>query len=150
MKVGEHCTNQVVVGETSDSLLDVARRMRLQNTEYLVVIEKSGNYVIPKGILTGRDIVNQIILEDMDPKTMTLADIIINDTIIAREDDDVDNTIARMSEMGVRYLPVVNNSGFLTGIFTIDDFIHVLSEEVNKLRSQVRSGESPGQNLYSA
>jgi len=137
MKVVEFCTHQVVVGEASDSLLEVAKRMRLQNTEYLVVVEKDGNHVTPKGILTGRDIVNQTILEDIDPKYITLADIVITEPVIAREDDDVDITINRMSEMGIRYVPVVNNRGLLTGIFTIDDFINVFSRELNDLRSLV-------------
>ena len=139
MKVGDFCTHQVVVGESSDNLLDVAKRMRLQNTEYLVVIEKNNERVIPKGILTSRDIFNQTILENIDPKIMTLADIIVDEPVIAREDDDVDITISRISELGIRYLPVVNNAGLLTGIFTIDDYINVLSIELTDLRSRLCS-----------
>ena len=143
MKVGTYCKRQFVVGEAADSLFEAASRMRRENSEYLVVVEKQGNYVTTRGVLTSRDIVNQSILEDIDPKTMTLADIIISEPVIAREDDDVDNIITRMSQIGIHYLPVVNNEGLLTGIFTIDDLIHLLSDELKTLKS-LAGRELPG------
>lgn len=149
MKVGEFCTHQVVIGEATEYLLDAARRMQRLNTEYLLVVDRNGDYVTPKGILTGRDIVNQTLLEDMDPNTMTLADIILSEPIIAREDDDIENIINRMSESGVRYIPVVNNTGLLSGIFTFDNFIDVLSTEVSRLRSLVIRENTLDQNTTS-
>ena len=146
MKVGEFCNHQVVVGEATDSLLNAARRMRRLNTEYLIVIEKNGDYVTPKGILTGRDIINQSFLEDIDPNTMTLADMMLSEPVIAREDDEIDSTLSIMSKIGIRYIPVVNNMGLLTGIFTIDNYINALSEEVNRLRALVNRGETHSEN----
>lgn len=134
MKVGEYCTHKFVFGETSDNLTDAARRMSLQNSDYLVVIEKNDDYTTAKGVLTNRDIINQTVLEDINPASMTLADIIIRDPVIAHEDDELENVIGRMLEMGLRYISVVDNRGALTGVITIDVLFNVLFKEVNRLR----------------
>ena len=144
VKVADFCTHQVVVGETSDTLLDAAKRMSLHNSDYLVVIERNGDYLTAKGVLTDRDIIKQTILEDIEPGGMTLADIIIRDPVIAREDDEIENVIGRMTEIGLRYVPVVNNKGMLTGIITIDVLFNMLYEEVNKLRLLMPGANTSG------
>lgn len=138
MKVSEFCTHKFVFGDTADTLLDAAGRMSLQNSDYLVVIEKQGDYLTAKGVITNRDIINQTILEDINPASMTLGDVIIRDPVIAREDDELENVISRMTEMGLRYLPVVDNSGVLTGVITMDVLFNVLFEEITRLRLMLR------------
>ena len=149
MKVGKYCNHNIVVGEVSDSLLNAARLMHGQNTVYLVVIEKIGNFIKPIGILTCRDILNQCIIENIDPATINLADIIISEPVLAREDDGVDITVTRMSEMDLRCIPVVNNLGQLIGIFTIDDLIKVFLDEKDQRKLLADRTKEAGQNPHS-
>lgn len=134
MKVSEFCTHKFVFGDSSDTLLAAARRMSLQNSDYLLVIEKHGDSISAKGVLTDRDIINQTILEDIDPGSMTLADIIIREPVIAREEDEVVDVIARMTEMALRCIPVIDSDGKLTGVITIDFVFNLLFKELSKAR----------------
>ena len=145
MKAGEFCTHKFVFGESSDNLLDAARRMSLQNSDFLVVIEKNGDHLTAKGVLTNSDIINQTVLEDINPASMTLSDIIIRDPVITREDDELDRVIGRMKEMDLRHVPVVDHSGVLTGVITIDVLLNALYEEVNKLRLMLPGASEAGQ-----
>ena len=146
MKVGKYCNHNIVVGETSDNLLYAARLMHGQNTGYLVVIEKNGSFIKPVGILTCRDILNQCLIENIDPATISLADMIISEPVLAREDDDIEISVTRMSEMDLKCIPVVNNTGQLMGIFTIDDLIKVFLDENDQLKLLTDRVRETGQN----
>lgn len=149
MKVGNYCNHNIVVGEASDNLLYAVRLMHGQNAGYLVVIEKHDSFIKPVGVLTDRDIVNLSLIENIEPDTITLAEVIISGPVFAREDDDIDITATRMSEMGLHYIPVVNNMGQLTGIFTIDDLIKVFLDENHQLRLLAERAEESARKMQS-
>lgn len=121
--------------------------MHRENAGCLVIIERHGDYIKPIGILTDRDIVNQIIIEELDPTAITLSDINSGELVIARESDDINTTLERMSEKELRYVPVINNEGLLTGIFAIEEILKGLSEHTNLLSFLDGPGKNAGQNL---
>ncbi|MGZ8215058.1 MAG: CBS domain-containing protein, partial [Methylosarcina sp.] len=52
---------------------------------------------------------------------------------LAKENDDVDETIKVMRQKGIRRMPVVDNAGALIGIITLDDLIDLIAEQLKDL-----------------
>jgi predicted transcriptional regulator len=53
------------------------------------------------------------------------------------EAEDVEDVIMKMQRMGIRRMPVVDDAGELSGIFTVDDFLGLLSEDLASIVSLV-------------
>jgi CBS domain-containing protein len=94
----------------------------------LVVAEERDGRRVPIGILTDRDIVIEVIAEDVDVGSVAIGDVMSFKLLTAREEDDTFDTIKLMQTKGVRRLPVVDKQGQLVGIVTIDDLIDLLAE----------------------
>ena len=57
--------------------------------------------------------------------------------LIAREDDDLFDTIEMMRAKGVRRIPVTDSLGLLVGILTIDDLLKIIYEEMGNVVSLI-------------
>ena len=85
---------------------------------------------MPAGILTQRDIVVAVVARGLDPAKFTVADIMSEHIVLARESDDVLETIEKMRQEGVRRMPVVNDRNVLTGIISLDDLLLAVAQEL--------------------
>ena len=72
------------------------------------------------GMITDRDIAVRGVAEGHGPDT-PVRELMTNDIVSAREDDDTDDVAARMSEAQVRRLPVVDAEERLCGIVSLAD-----------------------------
>jgi len=72
------------------------------------------------GMVTDRDIAVRGIAKGNGPET-PVRDLMTSDCICAREDDNVQDIAARMSEAQVRRLPVLDSSDRLCGIVSLGD-----------------------------
>jgi predicted transcriptional regulator len=95
-----------------------------------VVAERSGKALCPLGILTDRDIVVEVIADNIGLDEVTVRDTMSDQLITASEDDDLLATLMQMRENGVRRLPVVDGKGHLVGILTADDVIGLVAREL--------------------
>lgn len=130
MSIGEFCTREVVIAERNTTIVEVAKLMRKHHVGDVVVIERQEDRVIPVGIITDRDIVVELIAEEVDPDSVTAADIMSMNLITAPEKEGIWDTLQRMRNKGIRRLPVVNDEGGLEGILTVDDLIELLADEL--------------------
>jgi CBS domain-containing protein len=128
MSIGDICNREVVLVNKDSSVQDAARLMRVHHVGDLVVAEERDGRRIPIGILTDRDIVIEVIAEDVDVGSVAIGDVMSFKLLTAREEDDTFDTIKLMQTKGVRRLPVVDKQGQLVGIVTIDDLIDLLAE----------------------
>lgn len=138
MSVGEVCNRDVVVVKKSESALDAALLMRRFHVGDLVVIEEEGGQRIPVGIVTDRDIVIEAVAEDVNCRELTVGDIMSTDLVTVNEDEDVIDTVKMMRATGIRRVPVVDGSGVLVGIVTVDDLIELLAEVLDDLTKLIR------------
>lgn len=138
MSVGEVCNRDVVVVKKSESALDAALLMRRFHVGDLVVIEEEGGQRIPVGIVTDRDIVIEAVAEDVNCRELTVGDIMSTDLVTVNEDEDVIDTVKMMRANGIRRVPVVDGSGVLVGIVTVDDLIELLAEVLDDLTKLIR------------
>jgi len=127
------CNREVLIAEKHNTILDVAKLMRDYHAGSVVVIEERNGFRYPLGIVTDRDIVIEIIAKEVDINSITLEDIMYRDIILGKENDDVNEAIKTMRQKGIRRLPVVDNSGALIGIVTLDDLIDLFAEQLKDL-----------------
>jgi len=137
MNVGEVCNREVVIISKGDSIIDAAKMMRQYNVGDLIVVEETQGGRVPVGILTDRDIVIEIIAEEVELDKITVGDSMSYELLVAYEQDEVFETVRRMSRKGVRRLPVINIDGGLEGIITVDNIIDLLAEQLADLASLV-------------
>ena len=128
MTVRDICTRSVVVAPQTDGIVDAAKRMRGAHVGALVVVENRSGRQMPIGIVTDRDIVISVVASDPQHLPYLLVnDVMSDELVIAAEDESVETALKRMKEHGVRRLPVVDASGALTGILTLDDVLEYLT-----------------------
>lgn len=133
MPVGELCIRQVVVTARKTSVLEAAKLMRQHHVGDVVVTDEISGHRVPVGIVTDRDIVLEVLAQELDATSLTVGDIMTGDLITVRENDGVFQTIQLMRAKGARRAPVVDGQGVLVGIVSADDFVELLAEELNQL-----------------
>jgi CBS domain-containing protein len=126
MKISQVCNRNVVTTVPRASIADVARLMREHHVGSVVVIDPPGSG-IPVGLVTDRDIVVEAVAADIDPRTLSAGEIMSGDLATAAEGDEAAASLKTMRERGIRRLPVVDASGQLVGIVTLDDLLEPAS-----------------------
>lgn len=133
MTIGEICNRDVVFAARDTTVQAAAKLMRHYHVGSLVVIDDIGGKRVPAGIVTDRDIVVEVDAVDLDPKVITVGDIMSPDLATVPDSQGVLETMEVMRFKGVRRMPVVDREGGLAGIVTIDDLLEVLAEELTDL-----------------
>ena len=138
MTIGEICTRVTVFTTRETTVATAARLMRHHHVGTLVVVEEmNGGKRVPVGIVTDRDVVIEVMATGLDPNAITVGDIMGQELVTARESEGVLETMQIMRYKGVRRLPIVDKSGGLVGIVSIDDLLEVLAEEFSELAKVV-------------
>lgn len=130
MSIGEFCTREVVVAEKNIGMVALAQLMRKYHVGDVVIVEKHVDRMLPVGIVTDRDIVVELIAEEVDLESVTAGDVMSTGLITAKQKDGLWDTLQLMRSQGIRRLPVVSEEEFLEGILTVDDLIELLADEL--------------------
>lgn len=130
MNAGELCNREVVVAYRNNTLVEAAKLMREHHVGSLVVVVDRLSERVPVGILTDRDIVVAVVAKELDPRTLTVGEVIGGELLAVHEKDNIPDALRLMREKGVRRLPVLTHSGALAGILTIDDLLELMAEEL--------------------
>ena len=127
MSIGKFCRRNVVCAVPDTTIVDAAQLMRRNHVGNLIVVDKPGAERRPIGIVTDRDIVVEVLGNDLDPAQTTVAQVMSSRLVIAQETEDTAVAVERMHMHGVRRMPIVNHSGSLVGVFTLDDAVKLLA-----------------------
>ncbi len=138
MRVGDYCKHGVVTVTASADIVDAANLMRSEHVGFLVVLESESGPRTPVGVLTDRDIVVQVTARGIDPRAITVADIMSRKPIVATEADDVNEAVQGMRIAGVRRVPVVTSEGTITGVIAMDVVLEVVAGLVCDMCGTVR------------
>ncbi len=133
MTAGAFCNRKVIVTGADTPIYEAAGLMREHHVGCLVVVEAGDVGDEPIGLVTDRDIVVEVIAQNINPDTLQTGDIMAADPICVHEDESLWNTIKRMSAHGIRRLPVIDNAGALVGLLAVDDLLDLLSVELSQL-----------------
>jgi len=116
MKVSEVMTREVQTVRPDQTVREAAGFMLSADAGSIPVTE--GDRLI--GMITDRDIAVRGVAEGYGPDT-PVRDLMSNDMVTARIDDEVDDVAVRMSEAQIRRLPVVDEQNQLCGIVSLGD-----------------------------
>jgi CBS domain-containing protein len=131
MNAGEICNREVVVAYKNMTLPEAAKLMREHHVGSLVVVVDRLSERVPVGILTDRDLTVAVLAKELDPRTLTVGDVLGNELFTVRETDSITDALRLMRERGVRRLPVLTHSAALAGILTIDDVLDIVTEQLS-------------------
>jgi CBS domain-containing protein len=122
MKISEVMTRNVKTVSPDTTAQEAAGFMLSEDAGSMPVSE--GDRLI--GMVTDRDIAVRGVAKGRGPDT-PVRELMTEEIICVREDDDVDDVASKMSEAQVRRLPVVDDNDRLCGIVSLGD----LSRETN-------------------
>jgi CBS domain-containing protein len=133
VQIRDLAIRDVVTVTPQTTLAQCAQIMRNQHVGSVVVLDDKGRRDKPTGILTDRDIVIEAVAMSLDPSTLTAGDVMSTPLATVHEDDDILDALAKMREVGVRRLPVLDAAGNLTGLVAVDNLLEALAEEVDSV-----------------
>ena len=116
MKISDVMTREVATVRADQTAQEAANFMLQGDAGSIPVID--GDRLI--GMITDRDIAVRGVAKGHGPET-AVRDLMTSGLICAREDDDIDEVAAKMSEAQVRRLPVIDSSENLVGIVSLGD-----------------------------
>ncbi len=115
--------SDVVTIDRSATVFDAAKKMNDHRIGALVVI--SGDKAV--GIFTERDILNRVVAEELDPRTLQVEKVMTSPMACCRRDTTLDDCKAMMTSQRARHLPVVEE-GKLYGMVSSGDIVALESE----------------------
>lgn len=125
---------EVVTAEREDTVESIVDDMAENNVGSVVVVEDDR----PVGIVTDRTIALAL-RESPDVVEQTAEDLMAEDLATATVDSDAFEVLNRMSDTGVRRIPIVDEDGELKGIVTLDDVLLFLEDNLHTVAETVRA-----------
>jgi CBS domain-containing protein len=133
MPIGEFAIRDVITAARDTPVIEAARLMRKHHVGDIIITEESGAKRLPVGIVTDRDIVMEVLAQDVDPAKLSAGDIMSGEIVTVKQSEGVWRTIELMRAKGLRRLPVVDDAGALVGIVSADDLIGLLADELSAI-----------------
>ncbi len=124
MKVSEVMTRDVQTVRPDQPVQQAASFMLSADAGSIPVTD--GDKLI--GMITDRDIAVRGVAKGYGPDT-PVRELMTDDVICAREDDDIDDIASKMSEAQVRRLPVIDSDQRLCGIVSLGDLSRDADED---------------------
>ncbi|MEM5371417.1 CBS domain-containing protein [Paraburkholderia azotifigens] len=122
MKASDICSREVITCPSGTTVLEACKIMRANHVGDIVVVEATpGGEPRPRGILTDRDIVLEVLAREVDAATVFVDDAMSSPLVVAYGWEDMREVAKRMRLHAVRRLPVVGQAGELIGIISLDD-----------------------------
>lgn len=135
MPLRDISVKDVVTVAPDTNIHEAAQLMRDRHVGDLVAVKRHGLVLKPVGIVTDRDIVSLVVANGIDPRMITVEDVMVRNPLTVQEDEGVLHVTSRMREAGVRRLPVVDKNGNLKGIVALADLLSLISQELHNLAS---------------
>lgn len=133
MNIGEVCSREVYIFKAGEPLANAVAEMMKRHVGAIVVVETETDRVRPVGIVTDRDVIRGQVSLKKDLPSLTLREVMTSAPLTVSETSGVAEAIERMQARRVRRVPVVNDSGDLVGIVSLDDLLPIVAEELGAL-----------------
>lgn len=104
----------------SDSVIKAAQLMKSEDVGPIPIVTDKDNKKLT-GIVTDRDLAIKVVAEGRDAQATSVQEVMSEDLITCKEDDDVDKVLKLMEDHRLRRIPVVDRSDRLLGIIAQAD-----------------------------
>ncbi|MCG8553753.1 MAG: CBS domain-containing protein [Proteobacteria bacterium] len=118
----------------SANCVQAARLMRDENIGAVVVAQDRR----PVGMVTDRDLVQRVLAAGEDPQRTTLADVMTGQPVFLASSRTLAEAIQTMRELSIRRIPVVDETGALCGMVSMDDAIIQIAERLGGVAETIR------------
>ena len=115
--------------EETTSVQEAAKKMKDKNVSSLVVVDMNGK---PQGLVTERDLVRKVCINDVHTSTVTNKEIMSFPLITINATSSPSMAADMMLKKNVRHLLVIDNVNKLIGIITPLDFTRYQEYTVDK------------------
>lgn len=132
-RIGDLMTRGVHTLEPDDTLVRAAVGMRDAGVGSLPVC-RDGAVI---GMVTDRDLVVRAMADGADARTVRVSDVMTPDVLVAREDDRLQDVIARMGRRQVRRIPVLDAQDRLVGMLALGDVAVRSDAKTDRVLEQV-------------
>jgi len=120
IRVKDLMTSNIISVSFETSVMEAARVMMMRDISS-VLIKSEDEYV---GILTDRDIINNIVANGLDSKEIMAGEIMSKPLITISEDASIDQAAEKMRDNKIRRLVVERKSG-IAGVISESDIVRV-------------------------
>ena len=134
------CREQVVAISPDTPAVDAARVMGEKNVGSVVVVSGDNR---PVGILTDRDLVVRVMAQERDPGAVRAEEVMTRDVVTFQDSMGIYDAIQKMTDEGIRRMPVIDEAGRLIGIVTMDDMIRMLGKEMAIIAKNIEKQSPP-------
>jgi CBS domain-containing protein len=142
MLVADCCSAAVVVAQRGTGVVEAAKLMREFHVGTVVVVDPACGNPVPIGMITDRDLVLEVLADEVQPAGVTLGDIMMQGLVTAQAGDDLLETLERMRCSGIRRMPVVDEAGTLAGILSVDDILETLADAIGRVPQLARNQQA--------
>ena len=117
------------------TVMEAARKMNDANVGAVVVLDGG----VVQGMFSERDVMLRIVLENKDPQTTLVKDVMTTNIVAIRKDTKVEEAVNLMWERHIRHLPVIREDGQVEGIVEIRNLFHERIEDVSQQLDSLES-----------
>ena len=120
-------TKNPICATPDDNVAEVARLMRDNDIGPVPITESKASKRLV-GIVTDRDLALKVVAEGRDPSSTKVRDVMTEDVVTCRADDEVEDTLQAMSKNQLRRILVVDENDMLVGIIAQADIATRMNE----------------------
>ena len=122
---------EIITTKPNSNIAEVIDKLVQNKIGALPVCELNGKLV---GIVSERDILTWIHGKNINTTNTRVIDVMTKDVISGELEDNVEDILKKMSEKGIRHLPIVT-ANVIVGMLSLRD---VIEEQLSECSSQVR------------
>jgi CBS domain-containing protein len=148
MRIQDLRTPQTRTAYREEPLADAARLMCDEHVGALVVVARNDSRQRPIGIVTDRDIVGGQLRCRADLYCLTVGDVMTPHPLVLPLHLELTEAIEALNVRAVRRAPLVDTSGALVGIITLDDLLPALAQELSTLAALMGSQAHDERGLF--
>jgi CBS domain-containing protein len=119
----------IAVVEPDTTAQSVAKLMRQHHVSAIVVVE-ADQHDRPIGIVTDRDLVRELMAEDLDPAVFTAGDVMVANPVFASPDMGAAEAVQLMQQLSQHQLLIADATNRLLGVVVMEDVLERLTREL--------------------
>lgn len=135
MAIRDMARADVVTADPETTTREISNILERENVGSVVITEGHE----PVGIVTDRDLALEVIGEGKNSAEITAAEVMTEELFTVDAEESLYDVLEGMRKQGVRRVPVLED-GELAGIVTLDDFIVLLTSELENVSGVVQAG----------